>query len=120
MYPFVSLVLFGGFYYLVPLLTRRLWPLPWLVSAHYWLVVVGFAVYFVSLTVGGWLQGMAMLDGTRDFLESLELTVPYLTGRSVGGALMTAGHVVFALNLVTIFVAERRPRALPAAAAPAE
>lgn len=107
-YGFVTLVMFGGAYFLVPLLVKRHWPVPQLISVHYWLVVIGFAIYFVSLTVGGWLQGMAMLDATRTFLESMELTVPYLTGRSIGGAMMTAGHFVFALNLALMFWPERR------------
>jgi cytochrome c oxidase cbb3-type subunit 1 len=62
-----------------------------------------------------------MLDATRDFVESMELTVPYLQGRSVGGALMTAGHVLFALNLVALAFAgrgEAEPRRT--APAPAE
>lgn len=122
-YAFVSLVMFGTAYYMVPILTRRLWPAPALISAHFWLVAGGFAIYFISLTAGGWLQGMAMLDATRDWMESMELTVPYLQGRSVGGALMTAGHVLFALNLILLAVAGRRddvPRASDAAATPAE
>jgi cytochrome c oxidase cbb3-type subunit 1 len=117
-YAFVSLVLFGGAYFLVPLLTQRQWPAPKLIALHYWLVFIGFVIYFVSLTVGGWLQGMAMLDATRDFLESMEITIPYLTGRSVGGALMTAGHVVFAINLALILVPQRRATAGASAAAP--
>ena len=36
----------------------------------------------------GWLQGLAMLDATRPFMESVTLTLPYLKARSVGGALM--------------------------------
>ncbi|WP_292275803.1 HAD family hydrolase [Marinobacter sp.] len=84
-------------------------------SGHFrrssWLVVVGFAIYFASLTFGGWLQGKAMLDPTRDWMESMELTVPYLTGRSVGGPLMVLGHFAFAFNLIAILVgrgAERK------------
>lgn len=101
-YGFVTLVLFGGFYYVVPRLVERVWPFPRLIYAHFWLVIVGFSIYFVSLTVGGWLQGQAMLDPARDFIDSMELTVPYLTARSVGGSLMVLGHFAFAINVVAI------------------
>jgi cytochrome c oxidase cbb3-type subunit 1 len=116
-YGFVSLVLFGGFYYVVPRLLGRVWPMSWLMHAHFWLVTVGFAIYFVSLSIGGWLQGQAMLDPARDFLASMELTIPYLTGRSIGGTLMLLGHFAFAINLVAI-LAGRGAERMPLAAAP--
>jgi len=101
-YGFASLTLFGALYYVVPRLVERVWPMPALMVWHFWLVVVGFAIYFVSLTVGGWLQGLAMLDASRDFLDSMRLTVPYLTARSVGGGIMTLGHLLFAVNVAGI------------------
>lgn len=103
-YAFVTFVLFGAIYYMTPRLVGRVWPYPTLIVVHWWLVFIGFAIYFISLTVGGWLQGQAMLDPTRDWMDSMELTVPYLTGRSVGGALMVLGHFVFAANMVAILL----------------
>lgn len=103
-YGFVTFVLFGGIYYVVPRLLGRVWPMPRLIQAHWWLVVVGFTVYFTALTIGGWLQGQAMLDPAREWMESMELTVPYLNARSIGGTLMVLGHFAFATNLVAILM----------------
>lgn len=103
-YGFVTFVLFGGLYYVVPRLVGRVWPFPSLIVAHWWLVVIGFAIYFVSLTIGGWLQGEAMLDPTRNWLESMEVTHPYLIGRSIGGSLMVLGHFAFAFNFIAILL----------------
>ena len=61
---------------------------PRLISAHFWLVAAGIALYFVSLTIGGWLRGEAMLDASRPFMDSVAVTLPYLKARSVGGRLM--------------------------------
>jgi cytochrome c oxidase cbb3-type subunit 1 len=55
-------------------------------------------VYFIGLTIGGWLQGLAMLDAGTPFMQSVALTLPYLEARSIGGALMTLGHLVFAVH----------------------
>ncbi|MFD2192273.1 cbb3-type cytochrome c oxidase subunit I [Pistricoccus aurantiacus] len=106
-YAFVAWVLFGAIYYLLPRLTGRPWPSRAMIALHFWLVAAGFTVYFVSLTLGGWLQGMAMLDPTRDFIESMQLTIPYLTGRSIGGSLMTLGHLVFAYNVFALLLGKR-------------
>jgi cytochrome c oxidase cbb3-type subunit 1 len=94
-YGFVSMVLFGAIYFMMPRVLRWEWPYPRLITLHFWLAAVGIAIYFVALTIGGWLQGLAMLDATRPFMESVTLTLPYLQWRSVGGALMVASHLVF-------------------------
>ena len=102
LYGFVSFVFFGAMYFVMPRITAREWPYPWLISAHFWLVSAGIALYFVSLTVGGWLQGQAMLDAARPFMDSVAVTLPYLRGRSVGGGLMVLGHIVFAAHFLAL------------------
>lgn len=100
MYGFVSMVIFGGVYFAMPRILDTPWPRPKLISAHFWLVVAGFAVYMAALSIGGLLQGSILLDGARPFLDSVAVTLPWLQGRSVGGALMTLGHLVFAAHFV--------------------
>jgi cytochrome c oxidase cbb3-type subunit 1 len=43
-----------------------------------------------------------MLDAARPFMDSVKVTIPWLEARSVGGALMTAGHLVFAAHFVVM------------------
>lgn len=95
MYSFVSMVMFGAIYFMLPRVLTWEWPYPWLISLHFWLVVVGGLLYVIVLSIGGWLQGSAMLDAARPFMDSVALTMPYLQARSVGGALMLLGHLVF-------------------------
>jgi cytochrome c oxidase cbb3-type subunit 1 len=102
MYGFVSFVFFGAMYFTMPRITAREWPFPWMITAHFWLVSGGFALYFISLSIGGWLQGLAMLDAAKPFMESVTVTLPYLKGRSIGGALMLLGHLVFAAHFVLL------------------
>lgn len=98
MYGFVSMVLFGGIYFALPRVLDIPWPKPALISLHFWLVVAGFAAYIVLLSIGGVLQGLVLLDPAKPFIESVRITHPWLIGRSVGGALMTTGHIVFAVH----------------------
>ncbi|WP_144428334.1 cbb3-type cytochrome c oxidase subunit I [Azospirillum thiophilum] len=115
-YAFVTLVMFGAAYHILPRLTGRDFAHPGLIRAHFWLVAAGFAIYFVSLSVGGILQGLAMLDATRPFSDSVILTKPYLEARSVGGALMTLGHLLFAINVIGIALPRRADAVTPVAA----
>jgi len=115
LYGFFSFVMFGAIYFVMPRIAAWEWPYPRLISLHFWLVTVGFAIYLIWLTIGGWLQGLAMLDASRPFMESVTLTLPYLKARSIGGALMTLGHVVFAFHFIAM-VLRFGPRRLGAAA----
>lgn len=98
LYGFFSMVMFGAIYFVMPRVMSWEWPYPKLISLHFWLVMLGFSIYFVGLSIGGWLQGLAMLDATKPFMESVRVTLPYLQSRSVGGAIMTLGHLVFAFH----------------------
>ncbi|HLU01597.1 MAG TPA: cbb3-type cytochrome c oxidase subunit I [Advenella sp.] len=104
MYGFVSMVVFGGVYFVMPRILNTAWPKPSLIAWHFWLVVAGFAVYMITLSIGGVLQGLALLNPAREFMESVAVTIPWLQGRSIGGALMTLGHLVFALHVLLIIV----------------
>lgn len=94
-YGFVTMVLFGAIYFMLPRVLHWEWPYPRLISLHFWLAAIGIGIYFVFLTIGGWLQGLAMLDASKPFIESVRVTMPYLEWRSVGGSLMVASHLVF-------------------------
>lgn len=98
LYGFFSMVMFGAIYFIMPRVMNWEWPYPKLISLHFWLVFIGFLIYFIWLSIGGWLQGLAMLDPNQPFMQSVTVTLPYLQARSIGGALMTLGHFVFAFH----------------------
>jgi cytochrome c oxidase cbb3-type subunit I len=114
LYAFVSMVFFGAIYFIVPRITAREWPSPALIAIHFWLSAVGVAIYFVALTIGGWLQGTAMLDASRPFIDSVQVTLPYLKARSVGGAMMGLGHLAFAAHFAWLVFGKAAPRNEPA------
>ena len=78
LYGFVAMVFFGAIYFVMPRVMGREWPYPKLILLHFWLSALGLGIYFVGLTIGGWLQGLAMLDAARPVHGSVTLTVPYL------------------------------------------
>jgi cytochrome c oxidase cbb3-type subunit 1 len=102
LYGFFSMVMFGSIYFVMPRVLEREWPYPKLMRLHFWLVAVGFAIYFVFLTVGGVLQGIALADPARPFMDSVRLLTPWLELRTLGGTLMVAGHFVFAWHFLAM------------------
>ncbi|HEX7049045.1 MAG TPA: cbb3-type cytochrome c oxidase subunit I, partial [Longimicrobiales bacterium] len=111
LYAFVTFVLFGSIYYILPRLTRREWPSAALIQWHFWLVLGGIALYVIALTIVGVRQGLVLLDPETPFQRSVEVVLPGLVARSVAGLALTAGHVIFAYHCWRIV---RGPAAAPA------
>jgi cytochrome c oxidase cbb3-type subunit 1 len=97
-YSFVTFVMFGSMYYILPRLVGHEWPSARLIRWHFWLVLIGIALYVIMLTIVGVLQGLAMLDPKVPFQQSVEVTLPGLVARSIAGLILTAGHLVFAYH----------------------
>jgi len=113
MYGFVAFVIWGATYGLLPRLTGSE-PNPILVGIHFWLALVGYVIYVVSISIAGILQGFAWVAGEA-FIRSVEAAEPMSLWRTAGGVLMVASHLVFAVNIWAM----RPGRALaPASAAP--
>ncbi|MBI4623264.1 MAG: cbb3-type cytochrome c oxidase subunit I [Verrucomicrobia bacterium] len=58
----VSMMLFGGIYFMVPRLTGRTWASSALADGHRWFVMTGVVVLIGALAVAGWTQADALLD----------------------------------------------------------
>lgn len=100
LYGFTTMVLFGGIYFALPRLVQRNWKYPTLVNWHFWIAATGIIIYAVSLGIGGWLQGLELRNTAGSFQASMELTIPYLIIRSVGGTLMLVSHLLFLFNIL--------------------
>lgn len=94
-YSFVTFVLFGSMYYIVPRLTNREWPSAAMIRWHFWLVLMGIFLYIFGLAIGGVAQGLALNATARPFSESVIVTIPWLWVRSLAGLLLTLGHGLF-------------------------
>ena len=101
-YGFVTMVLFGAIYFMMPRVLNWEWPYPKLITLQFWLAASGILIYFIGLSIGGWLQGEAMLDAKRPFMESVTLMAPYLVSRSVGGSLMSLSHLIFVFHFLAM------------------
>jgi cytochrome c oxidase cbb3-type subunit 1 len=95
-YGFVTFVMFGSIYYIMPRIMDREWPSARLISWHFWLVAGGLVLYVVPLSVAGVLQGLVLLDPQAPFERSVQAEMFGLVTRSVAGLVLTVGHSVFA------------------------
>ena len=97
MYGFVAFLIWGAIYGLLPRITGRS-ANPNAIAIHFWLAFVGGSIYVLSISTAGILQGMSWVAG-ESFIASVEAAAPMWLWRTIGGFLMAASHVVFAVNL---------------------
>lgn len=106
MYGFVSFLIWGGMYGLLPRLTGNE-PPHLLVGVHFWFAFIGLLIYGFALMIGGTEQGKSWISGAP-FIESVKLMSSYWLWRAVGGSLMFLSHLLFAYNIWRM-----RPARLP-------
>jgi cytochrome c oxidase cbb3-type subunit 1 len=97
MYGFVAFVIWGAAYGLLPRLTGSE-PNAILVGIHFWLALLGYIIYVISISTAGSLQGLSWVAGEA-FIRSVEAAEPMWLWRTAGGVLMVASHLVFAVNV---------------------
>jgi cbb3-type cytochrome c oxidase subunit I len=101
-----SFVMFGTIYYVLPRLNgREIWSAK-LMDWHFWLSLVGFTLFFVSLTIGGLVQGSYWAEnGSNMFIQSVIAMKPYHIVRAIGGAMILSAQFLFIYNIYKSAVA---------------
>ncbi len=118
----VTMIISGSFYYMIPKTTGREVYSVQLANVHFYLVLIGQLLYTVTMWMAGIEQG-AMLKATNadgsltySFLETMQTLLPYWKIRFIGGAVYFIGIIVFAYNIVMTIRAGRPVGEKPAPA----
>jgi cytochrome c oxidase cbb3-type subunit 1 len=103
----VGLISFSALYYMVPRLfgATRLYSLRF-VNWHFWLAMVGIALYASSMWVAGIMQGLMWREYNAEgflvysFAETMSAMHPYYVIRLIGGLFYFLGAVLMLVNIV--------------------
>ena len=102
----VSLVIFAGFYYVLPRVYGREIYSVGLVNLHFWLAVTGQLIFSITMWIAG-VQQATMLQATNadgslhySFMETLVEMYPYWQARAGGGVIYLVSLLVFIYNIV--------------------
>ncbi len=120
LYAFVTMVLFGSMYYIVPRLVEREWRYASLIKLHFWASVYGIGLMSLMLLAGALVQGMELNDPHMAFIETVQSVLPYFRGRSLAGVLMTVSHFIFAFHFGLMLFGLGRTATVPTFLNPVE
>ncbi len=70
-----------------------------LANRSFWLMLWGGLIYFVSLWIGGFLQGVQWNDTSIPWIDTVVSMKPYWMARALGGLLIFAGVIAFLYNV---------------------
>jgi cytochrome c oxidase cbb3-type subunit 1 len=89
----VAAVYFG----LQQMLRRKLYSLT-LANLHYWFFLIGFCIYWISMTIAGLIQGAGKIYEVP-YIDVVVAEHPYMIARWVGGTMVFTGNVVWLYNM---------------------
>jgi cytochrome c oxidase cbb3-type subunit 1 len=98
------MIMFGSIYYIVPRLVHWEWPSATLIRVHFWFTALGVTLMVSTLSAGGLLQGLALLDEKVPFMAIVDMTIPFRVVRSIAGTMMLIGHLAFALIFIMMLL----------------
>jgi cytochrome c oxidase cbb3-type subunit 1 len=97
------------------LLRRKLYSLT-LANFHFWFLLIGFATYWISMTIAGLIQGAGKIYEVP-YIDVVIAEHPYMIARWVGGTLVFTGNIVWLYNM---WMTARAGTAIPAGRMPHE
>ncbi len=109
----------GAAYYAIPRMLKTSLHSDAMANASFWLWLIGGLSFFVSLWIGGFLQGLQWNDTSIPFIDTVKFIQPYWLVRLIGGVLMFAGILIFFWNILATWTGRRDRPVVDADAAPA-
>jgi len=85
------------YYGLQTILRRKLYSLS-LANFHFWFLLIGFAIYWISMTIAGLIQGAGKIYEVP-YIDVVIAEHPYMIARWVGGTMVFTGNCVWLYNM---------------------
>lgn len=103
------------YYGLQTIMRRKLYSLT-LANFHFWFLLIGFTIYWISMTIAGLIQGAAKIYEVP-YIDTVIAEHPYMIARWVGGTMVFTGNLVWLYNM---WMTAREGTLIPAGRLPHE
>ncbi len=85
------------YYGMQTLMKRKLYSLA-LANFHFWMLLIGFSIYWISMTIAGLIQGAGKIYEVP-YIDIVVAEHPYMIARWFGGTLVFLGNCVWLYNM---------------------
>ena len=101
---FVSMVLLGSLYYIVPRMMQREWPSASTTRIHFKCSAIGIGLIVVALAFAGIIQGSRLNnpEPVMPFIDIVKATVPFVGIATLGQLLLLLGQVALLWNFISL------------------
>jgi len=103
-------------YYGMQVLLRRKLYSASLANFHFWMLLIGFSLYWTSMTISGLIQGAAKIYEVP-YVDVVIAEHPYMIVRWLGGTMVFFGNIIWLYNMV---MTARAGSVVPVGRQPAE
>jgi cytochrome c oxidase cbb3-type subunit 1 len=103
-------------YYGMQVLLRRKLYSASLANFHFWMLLIGFSLYWTSMTISGLIQGAAKIYEVP-YVDVVIAEHPYMIVRWLGGTMVFFGNIIWLYNMV---MTAREGSVVPVGRQPAE
>jgi len=103
-------------YYGIQVLLRRKLYSSSLANFHFWMLLIGFSLYWTSMTIAGLIQGAAKIYEVP-YVDVVIAEHPYMIVRWLGGTMVFFGNITWLFNMV---MTARAGEIVPVGRQPAE
>lgn len=100
LYAAASMILCGGAYYAVPLISGKAWYSARIATIHLSLSLTGVLLLVGSLCLSGLVQSRGILDPLVQYEEIFQRTRPWLVAATIARATLLLGSTAFLANLL--------------------
>jgi cytochrome c oxidase cbb3-type subunit 1 len=104
LYAFFSMIAFGIFYYLLPILLNRNWASNFGQNIHFTLSVFGISLLLLSMYLGGWIQGQHYALLEMSFLDIAINMRLWFQLQCLAFSILFLAHFVFLVNVVSLLI----------------
>jgi len=86
-------------YYGMQVLLRRKLYSASLANFHFWMLLIGFSLYWTSMTISGLIQGAAKIYEVP-YVDVVIAEHPYMIVRWLGGTMVFFGNIIWLYNMI--------------------
>lgn len=108
-YAFVTMVIFGATYFILPRLTGNLWPSAKLVHLHFWATAAAALGSAATALIQGWQTGKSLADASVTSAQLVQSEKDWAIYGTIFAALFLVGHLAFALNAFGMILKSKAP-----------